>query len=59
MPDSAIAASEVDRILALEDIGPFLGNLFRAGDPDGKHNAGSRLDGDFKADPSSVTNNGS
>jgi two-component system, chemotaxis family, protein-glutamate methylesterase/glutaminase len=27
MPDSAIAGSEVDRILALEEIGPFLGNL--------------------------------
>jgi two-component system chemotaxis response regulator CheB len=35
MPDAAIAGSEVDRILALEEIGPFLGGLCNLAPPDG------------------------
>jgi two-component system chemotaxis response regulator CheB len=35
MPDAAIAATEVDRILSLEEIGPFLGNLCNSATPDG------------------------
>lgn len=37
MPDSAIAATEVDRILSLEEIGPFLNQLCKACTADGLH----------------------
>jgi two-component system chemotaxis response regulator CheB len=35
MPDAAIAGTEVNRILALQEIGPFLGNLCNAATPNG------------------------
>ncbi len=35
MPEAAIAGTEVDRVLSLEEIGPFLGNLCNSATPDG------------------------
>ncbi len=58
MPDSAIAGSAVDRILALEEIGPFLGSLSLADNSDGKLR--DRADGvpEFRTRLHSINNNG-
>jgi two-component system chemotaxis response regulator CheB len=60
MPDSAIAGSEVDQIMPLEEIGPFLGNLCLADTDDGKTLAGKRSGavGEFKVGPHAINNNG-
>lgn len=62
MPDSAIAGSEVDRILALQEIGPFLGSLCVAESGEGRQT--DRVDrtggvAEFKVRPHSSNNNGS
>lgn len=51
MPDSAIASSEVDRILALEEIGPFLTNICKVPTGAGIHPAlHERLGGAAESD---------
>lgn len=60
MPDSAIAGSEVDRIMPLKEIGPFLGNLCLADHDGGKNFTGKRSEvgSEFKVGPHAVNNNG-
>lgn len=62
MPDSAIAGSEVDRIMALAEIGPFLGSLCVAENGDGKQTVRADRTGsvaEFKVRPQPINNNGS
>ena len=61
MPDAAIAGSEVDRIMPLAEIGPFLGNLCRVDNPEPKHLSTTQSEGvsDFRLNLISINNNGS
>lgn len=43
MPDAAIASTSVDRILALAEIGPFLGGLCNSANPNGSDGSAPEL----------------